>query len=60
MSSVGYDPVSGVLEIEFRGGAVYQYFMVPKKVYDGLKGAASKGSFFARYIKDRFTYARVS
>ncbi len=60
MSSVGYDSPSGVLEIEFKSGAVYQYFLVPKKIYDGLRGAASKGSYFGRYIKDKFAYARIA
>ena len=29
VSSVGYDPTSLTLEVEFHGGAVYQYFDVP-------------------------------
>ncbi len=60
MSSVGYHPPSGILEIEFKSGAIYQYFIVPKKIYDGLIVAESKGSFFAQNIRDRFVYSRVS
>ena len=60
MSSVGYDHESGILEIEFKSGAVYQYFIVPKRIYDGLTDAESKGSFFAQNIKDKFAYSRVS
>ena len=60
MLSVGYDPASGILEIEFKSGAVYKYFIVPKTIYDGLIGAESKGSFFAQSIRDKFAYLRVS
>jgi hypothetical protein len=29
LSSVGYDPDEQILEIEFNGGRVYQYYDVP-------------------------------
>lgn len=60
MMSVGYDSASGILEIEFKSGAVYQYFIVPKRIYDELTGAESKGSFFAQHIRGKFAYSRVS
>jgi len=33
VASVGYDPKSKVLEIEFKSGGVYQYANVPEKRY---------------------------
>lgn len=51
LSSVGYDPDTLTLEVEFQHGGVYQYFGVPGHVYEGLIGAASKGSFFHQNIK---------
>jgi hypothetical protein len=51
LTSVGYDPSSATLEIEFHGSGVYQYFGVPPEVYDGLMNAGSKGSYFNRFIK---------
>lgn len=51
ITSVGYDPSAGILEIEFHSGGVYQYLGVPKAVHDGLMKAASKGSYFHHYIK---------
>lgn len=58
--SVGYDAASGTLEVEFKDGSVYQYFGVPPGVFEQLLGASSKGSFFARHIKKRFRFSRVS
>ncbi|MGI8854774.1 MAG: KTSC domain-containing protein [Thermomicrobiales bacterium] len=59
LSSVGYDTATGTLEIEFHGGRVYRYSAVPVSVYSGLMGAASKGSYFADFIKDIYPYIRV-
>ena len=59
ISSIGYDGKSGTLEIEFHSGGVYQYFNVPKGVYDGLMSAGSHGRFFARNIKGVYRYKRV-
>ncbi|HYG62703.1 MAG TPA: KTSC domain-containing protein [Thermoanaerobaculia bacterium] len=58
VSSVGYDPRSEVLEVEFRSGAVYDYFEVPRGVYESLMKASSKGRFVSRRIRDRFPFER--
>ena len=49
--SVGYDATRMILEIEFKGGGIYQYSNVPLSVYEGLMAAGSHGSYFAAYIK---------
>ena len=36
LASVGYDPENRILEIEFHGGSIYQYFSVPESKYEGL------------------------
>ncbi len=51
IASIGYDPVTSTLEIEFHSGAIYQYFAVPQEIYDGLINARSKGAFFHQFIK---------
>ncbi len=58
ISSVGYDERSSVLEVEFRSGAVYDYFKVPPKVYRELLKAPSKGRFVSRRIRDRYPFVR--
>ncbi|MCD4751965.1 MAG: KTSC domain-containing protein [Anaerolineaceae bacterium] len=50
--SIGYDATRMILEIEFKGGSLYQYSNVPLDVYEGLMAAGSHGRFFATYIKN--------
>ena len=59
IGSVGYDPTSRTLEVEFHSGGLYQYFGVPENIYQGLMRAASKGSYFHDYIKSRYPDRQV-
>jgi len=52
--SMGYDPESRTLEVEFQSGSVYDYFGVSSRLWKSFQGAPSKGSFFAREIRGRF------
>ena len=52
--SVGYDPETETLEVEFRSGGTYRYSGVPISEYQALMGAASHGSYFHRNIRDRY------
>ncbi|MGJ4952483.1 KTSC domain-containing protein [Bradyrhizobium sp. HKCCYLS20291] len=56
--SVGYDPASETLEVEFKAG-VYQYYNVPQFMYDQLMQAPSIGTFFNANIKNAYACARV-
>lgn len=59
--SVGYDSSISTLEVEFHGGAIYQYFGVPQSHHDGLLGAGSKGGYLdANIKKGGYSYARIS
>lgn len=60
LRSVGYDETTKVLEIEFHGGQIYQYYGVPRAVYEGLMQAASHGKYFHAHIKNVYSYQRVS
>jgi len=59
LRSVGYDPGTLTLEIEFHDGAVYEYFAVPHAIYDGLMRASSKGGYLHDNIKDRYRCRKV-
>ena len=59
IASVGHEESSGVLEIEFTNGTLYQYFDVPRHVYDELKGAPSPGGYLAANIKGNYRFSRV-
>lgn len=59
ITSVGYDPATMTLEVEFSGGALYQYFDVPEVVHEELMAAESKGTYLSAQIKGSYRYARV-
>lgn len=59
IASIGYDPDGEILEIEFLKGTVYQYYNVPKYVYDELMSAASHGSYLSANIKGTYSYSQV-
>lgn len=57
---VGYDEKAKVLEVRFiNSGMSYRYFGVPKKEYQGLMNASSKGSYMRNYIIDFYDCAKV-
>ena len=57
--SAGYDTTSQVLEIEFRGGVVYQCLDVPASEYVSLVSAPSAGSYYHAYIKNSYRVVRL-
>lgn len=59
LASIGYDAATATLEVEFRHGGVYRYFLVPASVYRALIDAESKGRFLNEAIKERYPYERV-
>lgn len=59
IKSVGYDPASKILEIEFHSGGIYQYLDVPDMVYSDLMNADSKGKYFHRYVKNVYNHRKV-
>lgn len=59
ITSVGYDSMSSTLEVEFHDASVYQYSAVPESTYNALMGAGSKGSYLARFIKDRYPCRQI-
>jgi len=52
--AVGYDHTTRRMRIRFQQGHSYDFCDVPEEVYRGLMDATSKGSYYNRYIKDRF------
>lgn len=59
IASVGYDPDSAILEIEFNDGSVYQYSQVSEFHFRGLIGNGSVGGYFHRHIKGSYRYRQI-
>ena len=57
--SVGYEDETKTLEIEFHSGRVYQYYSVPRVIYEALMNASSHGKYFHAFIRDVFSYQRI-
>jgi len=59
IESVGYDSDSLTLEVEFKGGSVYQYYDVPSHVYENFISAESLGSYLHHSIKNNFSVSKI-
>ena len=57
--SVGYEPASETLEIEFKNGHIYQYYNVPQIMFDQLIQAPSVGTFFNANIRNAYACSRM-
>lgn len=54
IKSVGYNSNTGVLAIEFHNGSAVGYQSVPPSVFDYLVKSESAGTYYNRYIKDKY------
>jgi len=59
IASIGYDPESSTLEVEFKNGSVYQYFDVGQSAYEELINSDSVGGFLASHIKGTYRFSRA-
>ncbi|GAA2009829.1 KTSC domain-containing protein [Nakamurella flavida] len=53
LRSVGFDPATNELELEFTEGGIYRY-SVPARVHRELMAADSLGRYFLRSIRPRY------
>ena len=59
ITSIGYESSSSTLEIEFKGGAIWQYYDVPESVYYDMSNSGSHGKFFHANIKGQYSESQV-
>ncbi len=59
IASVGYDPDSETLEVEFIKTGLYHYFNVPPFMHERLMSAGSVGIFFNAEIKNAYPCSKV-
>jgi hypothetical protein len=60
IASVGYDPATATLEIEFTNNLIYRYRRVPAHIHSGLMSADSCGQYFNTEIKPTFDYEEIT
>lgn len=59
IKSIGFDPNTSTLEIEFNSGAVWQYFDFPESIWYDFRNSESKGKYFNKEIKKQYSECRV-
>lgn len=59
LRSVGYDPMTQTLEVEFSSGHVYRYPGVTQDEYQALMAAPSLGKHFHKQIRANHTGEKV-
>lgn len=59
LRAVSYDTASQALTVEFLNATVYRYARVPYAVYAGLVRASSHGSYFARHIRNQYSFRKL-
>lgn len=62
LEAVAYDAENKVLQVEFKGGSVYEYENVEPSIHEGLMKAESIGRFFNQNIKKNIDikYKKIS
>jgi KTSC domain-containing protein len=60
IKSIGYDEEARELVVEFTSGATYAYSNVDQPTFSDFLGSASKGKYFAAFIKDAYSTRRIA
>lgn len=58
--TMGYDPESSTLEVEFSSGDVYRYYSVAVADVEALILADSKGTFINQVIKAKYRFRQIT
>ncbi len=60
ITSFKYKPAAHILRITFVSGKVYDYKNVPGDVFNEMKNSASKGTYFNKDIKGKYSFKKVN
>ena len=59
IAAIGYDETKQVLDVEFKGGTVYQYAKVPKEHFEEMLKAKSAGTYFYKHIRGKYDHTKL-
>ena len=59
LAAAAYDEHQSLLQLRFQDGGCYEYAGVSAEVFHGLVQAESKGTYFNRFIRHAFPYAKL-
>jgi len=60
LAAYGYDGAKKILAVEFKNGHIYHYADVPPETALGFLNADSKGSFYGKMIRGKFTGQKMT
>ena len=60
LAAIGYDENTSTLTIQFKSGAIYEYYDVPQFEFDNLMGAESKGTRANQNIYKRYRQQKIA
>jgi hypothetical protein len=59
LHSIGYDPDTELLELEFTSGDIYDYQKVKPYLYMGLMNSNTKDAYFNNYIRNNYEVEKI-
>jgi hypothetical protein len=59
LRSIGYDPDTKLLKLEFTSGDIYDYQKVKPYLYMGLMNSNAKDAYFNKYIRDNYEVEKI-
>ena len=59
VSSIDYEIEHSRLTVTFTTGRVYEYYMVPAAIASAFQNALSKGTFFNKRIRDKYSCREI-
>lgn len=59
LKSVGHDPDTNKMHVEFKNGSVYEYDGVSASDHQALVSSPSVGQHFNKHVKFGFTYKKL-
>ena len=59
LEAIGYDDVDRSLYIDFNSGGRYQYLDVLPHIYPEILDAESPGSYFRKFVMEKFKHNRI-
>lgn len=60
IESIGYDPATQTLEVDFKGSGIYEYFGISPELHKDLMESSSKGTFLHfNVIRKKFEFKKI-
>ena len=56
ITGFGYEAKKRILDVQFKEGHRYAYLNVPRRTFEDMKAASSRGRFVTARIKGKYDY----